>query len=250
MRMENKVVLISGASRGLGASQAEMLAKEGASVVVADMRTSEGEQVVARIESAGRRAQFVYLNVTDRNSWEECISRGIDTFGKIDVLVNNAGITATGNILTTNEEMWDKIMEVNAKGVFLGTKAVLPHMISRGCGSIINISSQMGLVGTDTSNPAYQASKAAVHIFTKSTAVRHARDGIRANSVHPGPIKTPMLDEASIEPGRLNRVLSGVPLNRIGTPSEVAFGVLFLASDESSYITGSALVIDGGYLAR
>ena len=250
MRMKNKVVLISGASRGLGASQAEMLAKEGASVILGDILASEGKEVVARIESTKGQALFAYLDVTDANSWKQCVSRGITTFGKIDVLVNNAGITATGNILTTNEKTWDRIMEVNAKGVFLGTRAILPHMISRACGSIVNISSQMGLVGTDTSNPAYQASKAAVHIFTKSTAVRHARDGIRANSVHPGPIQTPMLDEASIEPGRLEKVLGGVPLNRIGTPAEVAFGVLFLASDESSYVTGSALVIDGGDLAR
>ncbi|MQF64822.1 glucose 1-dehydrogenase [SAR202 cluster bacterium AC-409-J13_OGT_754m] len=250
MRMENKVVLISGASRGLGATQAKMLANEGASVIVGDILEAEGNMIVEQMATENKHALFVYLDVTKSSSWNECMTKSINRFGKVDVLINNAGISATGDILGTSEETWDRIMEVNAKGVFLGTRAVLPHMINRRTGSIVNISSQMGLVGTDTSNPAYQASKAAVHIFTKSTAVRHAKDGIRANSIHPGPIKTPMLDETSIEPGRLEKVLSGVPLNRIGTPAEVGYGVIFLASDESSYITGSALIIDGGYLAR
>ena len=148
------------------------------------------------------------------------------------------------------EEEWDEVMAVNAKGVFLGTKLAMPEILKAGGGSIVNISSQMGIVGSDTSNPAYQASKAAVHVFTKSIALRYATQGVRVNSVHPGPIDTPMLQAGFVDPERMQRVMSKVPMGRVGQPEEIAYGVLFLSSDESSFITGAGLVIDGGYIAH
>ena len=250
MRLKDKVAFISGGARGMGAAEGRMFAKEGAKVALGDLREELGKEVVAQIVGDGGEAIFVTLDVASEESWRSAIAETVNRFGRLDILVNNAGITASGGVLETSEETWDRIMDVNAKGVFLGTKVAIPEMRKIGGGSIINISSQMGLVGSDTGSPAYNASKGAVHIFTMSAALRHAKEGIRVNSVHPGPINTPMLDEGFVAPDRESLVISRTPMGRRGEPDEVAFGVLFLASDEASYITGSALVIDGGYVAQ
>ena len=249
MRLKDKVAFISGGARGMGAAEAKLFADEGAKVAIGDVLEAEGRKVAAEIVRVGGHAMFVKLDVSNEGSWIRALGETIKEFGKLDILVNNAGISATGGVLETSEETWDRVMAVNAKGVFLGTKIAIPEMRKAGGGAIVNISSQMGLVGSDTGSPAYNASKGAVHIFTKSAALRHAKEGIRINSVHPGPIDTPMLGDVS-DPERHRRLMSMVPLGRRGKPEEVAYGVLFLASDEASYITGAAVVIDGGYIAH
>ena len=250
MRVAGKVALVSGGARGLGEAQAKLLAAEGAKVAIGDVLEEEGRKVEAEINELGGEAFFMPLDVTQADQWTQIIDETVARFGKLDVLVNNAGIGGRGGLEDMTEEEWDEVMAVNAKGVFLGTKLAMPEIIKAGGGSIVNISSQMGIVGSDTSNPGYQASKAAVHVFTKSIALRYATQGVRVNSVHPGPIDTPMLQAGFIDPERMKRVMSKVPMGRVGQPQEIAYGVLFLASDESSFITGAGLVIDGGYIAH
>ncbi|MDP6049385.1 MAG: glucose 1-dehydrogenase [Candidatus Bathyarchaeota archaeon] len=252
MRMEGKVAIISGGARGLGEAQALLFAKEGVKVVIGDMLENEAMKVVTEINDRGGEALFIKLDVTCEEDWRTIIDATIEQFGKLNVLVNNAGIGGDGrlSIEEVSEEMWDDVMAVNAKGVFFGTKLAIPEMLKTGGGSIINISSQIGIVGSDTSDLAYQASKGAVHIFTKAVALRYATKGIRVNSVHPGPVQTPMLAEGFIDEQRRRKVLSRIPMGRVGKPEEVAYGVLFLASDEASFVTGTELVIDGGYLAQ
>ena len=188
--------------------------------------------------------------MTSDSDWERAIAATVERYGRLDVLVNNAGISGRGMVEDTTVEDWERVMDVNAKGVFLGTRYAIPEMQKAGGGSIINISSQLGLVGTDNSSPQYQASKGAVRIFTKTTAIQYAPDGIRANSVHPGPIVTPMTEVRRADPATRELMLSRIPLARYGQPMDVAYGVLYLASDESSFVTGSELVIDGGWTAR
>ena len=250
MRVAGKVALVSGGARGLGEAQAKLLAAEGAKVAIGDVLEEEGKKVEAAINELGGEAFFMPLDVTQADQWSAIIDETVSRFGKLDVLVNNAGIGGRGGLEDMTEDEWDEVMAVNAKGVFLGTKLAMPEILKAGGGSIVNISSQMGIVGSDTSNPAYQASKAAVHVFTKSIALRYATQGVRVNSVHPGPIDTPMLQAGFIDPERMQRVMSKVPMGRVGQPEEIAYGVLFLSSDESSFITGAGLVIDGGYIAH
>ena len=250
MRVAGKVALVSGGARGLGEAQAKLLAAEGAKVAIGDVLEEEGRKVEAAINELGGEAFFMPLDVTQADQWSAIIAETVSRFGKLDVLVNNAGIGGRGGLEDMTEEEWDEVMAVNAKGVFLGTKLAMPEIIKAGGGSIVNISSQMGIVGSDTSNPGYQASKAAVHVFTKSIALRYATQGVRVNSVHPGPIDTPMLQAGFVDPERMKRVMSKVPMGRVGQPEEIAYGVLFLSSDESSFITGAGLVIDGGYIAH
>ena len=232
----------------MGACEARMFAVEGARVVIGDILEDEGRKVEAEINETGGEALFVRLDVTSESEWQQAVSTAVARYGTLDILVNNAGISAHGKIEDTTVEDWDRVMEVNAKGVFLGTKAAIPEMRKAGGGSIINISSQLGLVGTETSSPQYQASKGAVRLLTKATAIQYAKEGIRVNSVHPGPIVTPMTERSRSDPD--NVAVSRVPLGRYGEPEEVAFGVLYLASDESSFVTGSELVIDGGWTAQ
>jgi NAD(P)-dependent dehydrogenase (short-subunit alcohol dehydrogenase family) len=250
MRLEGKVAMISGGARGMGAVEARLFAKEGAKVVIADILEDEGRKLEAEIATAGGKALFVRLDVTSESAWQDAVATAVRCFGTLDVLVNNAGISGRGKVEDTTAEDWDKVMEVNAKGVFLGTKAAIPAMRQAGGGSIINISSQLGLVGTDHSSPQYQASKGAVRLLTKATAIQYAKEGIRVNSVHPGPIVTPMTEAARADPERYQMMLSRIPMGRYGQPEEVAYGVLYLASDESAYMTGSELVIDGGWTAQ
>ena len=249
MRLEGKVAIISGAARGMGACEARMFASEGAKVVVGDVLEDEGRRLEEEINETGGEAVFVRLDVTMEEDWRGAVQAAVERFGAPNVLVNNAAILRTGKVLETTEEAWDSVMDVNAKGVFLGTKAAIPEMRRAGGGSIVNISSAAGLVGS-RQNAAYHASKGAVRIFTKAAAVQYAQDNIRVNSVHPGPIDTAMLAVSYADAAARAARVREVPLGRIGRPEEIAFGVLYLASDESSYVTGSELVIDGGRTAR
>jgi len=251
MRLENKVAFISGGTRGMGACEARLFAAEGARVAIGDVLREEGERLAAEIGEAGGECIFVQLDVTSLAQWESAIAATVQRFGKLDILVNNAGVGARNMLIeNTSAEDWDQVMDINAKGVFLGTKAAIPEMRKAGGGSIINISSQLGLVGVDNSSPQYQASKGAVRLFTKATAIQYARESIRANSVHPGPIVTPMTEAGRADAQRHQVTIERIPLGRYGEPEEVANGVLFLASDESSFMTGSELVIDGGWTAQ
>ena len=249
MRLQGKVALITGAARGQGAAEARLFAQEGAKVVLADVADQDGTIVAAEIAEAGGDALYVHLDVTSEDEWDAAVRSAVASFGKLDILVNNAGIWRRGHVLETSSEQWDEIMGVNAKGVFLGTKAAIPEMRKAGGGSIINISSTAGLVGSRTSS-AYSASKGAVRIFTKSTAVQYAAEGIRANSIHPGPIDTDMGDQVWPDADSRKAAVARTALSRIGTAQDIAYGALYLASDESSFVTGSELVIDGGITAQ
>jgi NAD(P)-dependent dehydrogenase (short-subunit alcohol dehydrogenase family) len=250
MRLAGKVALISGGARGMGAAAARLFAREGARVVIGDVLDAEGKRTEAEITRAGREAAFVHLDVTSEADWERAVATAVGRFGRLDVLVNNAGVGGGSRLEETTVEAWDHGMDVNAKGVFLGTKAAIPAMRRAGGGSIVNISSQLGMVGLERSSPWYQASKGAVRTLTKLTAVQYARERIRANSVHPGPIVTPMTEARRGDPEHHAYMVSRIPLGRYGEPDEVAYGVLYLASDESSFVTGSELVIDGGWTAQ
>ena len=250
MRLENKVALISGGARGMGAAEARMFAREGAKVVIGDVLEAEGRQVEAQINEAGGECVFVLLDVTQESQRQHAVETAVARFGRLDVLVNNAGIVLRGILEDTSAEDWDKVMDVNAKGVFLGTRAAISEMKKSGGGSIVNISSISGIVGQSDIQPVYNASKGAVRIFTKSAAIQYAKEGIRVNSVHPGAIDTPMAGDRLNDPGLQRQANERTPLGRTAHPDEVAYGVLFLASDESSFMTGSELVIDGGATAQ
>jgi cyclopentanol dehydrogenase len=249
-RLAGKVALISGGARGQGATETRMFVSEGASVVFGDVLDDAGKKLEAEIRAAGGQATYVHLDVTREGDWRAAVATARQAYGKLNVLVNNAGILLRAKIEDTSEADWDRIMAVNAKGVFLGTKAVLPAMREAGGGSIINISSTAGLVGSPGGTAAYTATKGAVRLFTKSTAIQHARDKIRCNSVHPGPIATDMIKDLLEGGPAWEQRLRRLPMGRVGTPEEVAYGVIYLASDESSYVTGSELVIDGGTTAE
>ena len=249
MRLNGKVALISGAARGMGAEEARIFAREGAKVIIGDISEEEGRAVEAMIAETGGQALFVHLDVTNEEDWAKAVEQAVTRFGKLDVLVNNAGISSRAFKDDTSVDAWDKIMEVNSKGVFLGTMAAIPEMLKAGGGSIINISSIMGLVGSAGGHPAYNASKGAVRIFSKAIAVRHGKDNIRVNSVHPG-FMPPMASGVAYDQEQRRQSLEQTPLGREGRVEEVANAVLFLASDEASYITGAELAVDGGFTAK
>lgn len=248
MRLAGKVAIISGAASGMGAEEARLFAREGAKVVIADRLEVDGKKIETEIKAAGGEALFVRCDVTQETDWQNVIQTTVSRFGKLDILVNNAGVSSTMVADPLDTDGWRRIMEINATGVFLGTKHAIPAMQRVRGGAIVNISSIMGFVGGEGGHPAYHASKGAVRIFTKAMAVKYGPDGIRVNSVHPGfmpPMRTSNPNAAEREDQvRLT------PLRRIGKPLEVAYGVLFLASDEASFITGTELVIDGGFIAR
>ncbi len=249
-RLAGKVALISGGARGQGAAEAQLFVREGAAVVFGDILDDEGKKVEASIRASGGQATYVHLNVTREVDWRAAVATAVQTYGRLNVLVNNAGILFRSKIEETSEADWDRIMAVNVKGVFLGTKCAIPAMRQAGGGSIINISSTAGLVGNSGETAAYTATKGAVRLFTKATAMQHVKDNIRCNSVHPGPIATDMIKDVLENRAAWEQRLRRLPMGRVGTPDEVAYGVLFLASDESSYMTGSELVIDGGTTAE
>ena len=245
-RLDGKVALISGGARGQGAAEAKLFAQEGAKVVFGDVLDPEGKAVEESIREAGGEARYIHLDVTQEEDWQEAVGTAVAQYGKLDILVNNAGILRRENIEETSKALWDTVLAVNATGVFLGTKYAIPAMRQAGGGSIVNISSISGMVAIGA--PAYNASKGAVRVFTKVTAVHHAKDGIRCNSIHPGPIDTPMTQ--TTDAARREKTISEVPLCRYGTVEDIAYGVLYLASDEAAFMTGAELVIDGGYTAQ
>ncbi|MFP6650755.1 MAG: glucose 1-dehydrogenase [Dehalococcoidia bacterium] len=245
-RLDGKVALISGGSKGQGAAEAKLFAQEGAKVVLADILDDEGKKVEAEINETGGEAMYLHLDVTSEADWAAAVRATIDSYGKLDILVNNAGILLRKGVEETSAEEWDRIQDVNSKGVFLGVKAAIPAMREAGGGSIVNISSIAGLRGSTST--AYGASKGLVRLLTKSTAVQYGPEGIRCNSVHPGIIETDMTEEMLDSAGR-EQWLARTPLRIIANAHDVALGVLYLASDESRYVTGSELVIDGGITA-
>jgi len=249
MRLEGKVAIITGGAHGMGAEEARLFAREGAKVAIADIREDDARKVEAEISEAGGEAMVIMLDVTQEDQWESSVAAIVARFGKLDILVNNAGISGSGEKDFGSTEAWDRLMDINAKGVFLGMKHAIPEMEKAGGGAIVNISSISGFVGQEAVHPGYNASKGAVRLVTKAAAVQHANSGIRVNSVHPG-IMPPML--TSFQRGDANRdaLVEAIPMGREGQPIEVANAVLFLASDEASYITGTELVVDGGFTAK
>jgi NAD(P)-dependent dehydrogenase (short-subunit alcohol dehydrogenase family) len=249
MRLLNKVSLITGAGAGIGAEIARRFAEEGATVLIGDLDAVAGEATAATITRGGGRARFVPLDVTREESWRRAID-GIRTAeGRLDVLVNNAGITKRIPITEMPLEEFEAVMAVNVRGVFLGIKHALPLMKEQGGGSVVNMASIAGLVGHKFTNETYTTSKGAVTLLTKSVAVRHARDNIRCNSIHPCTVDTPMVRELFKDPEKQRERLDEVPLGRLATARDVANAALFLASDDASFITGAALPVDGGLTA-
>ena len=249
MRLENKVAFISGGARGMGAAEAMLFAKEGAKVVIGDVLDEEGRRTEAAIHDLGGDCLYVHLDVTSEDNWNSAIAETTEKFGKLDILVNNAGVVSLVGLEDISMDEWDRVMDINSKGVFLGTKAAIPELRKADGGSIVNISSISGIAGQSYISAVYNASKGAVRLFTKSTAIQYASEGIRANSVHPGPIDTPMTSFRQGDPDAEAASLARIPIGRTGKPDDIAYGVLYLASDESSFVTGTELVIDGGYLA-
>lgn len=247
-RLSGKVAIISGGARGQGAEEARLFASEGAKVIIGDILDSEGIQVESEIVERGGQAKFVHLDVSIEDDWSKAVQLAISKYGKLDILVNNAGILLMKGVEDTSSEEWDYLHNINSKGVFLGSKAVISAMRKSGGGSIVNISSIAGLIGSRFS--AYGASKGLVRTLTKSIAVNHGHENIRCNSVHPGIIETDMVSEIIGSKEGRDLQLNRTPLNVIANSRDVAFGVLYLASDESRYVTGSELVIDGGITAQ
>ena len=249
MRLENKVALITGGTSGIGEASAQLFAKEGASVVITGRSEERGFAVTEKLLESGGRALFIRADVRQAGECQRAVDGTLNAFGGLDILFNNAGVFFAHTTLDCSEEEWDLQIDVNLKGTFLMSKAALPHMIQRGKGVIINNSSGWGIVGGDRA-VAYCASKGGVVLLTKAMAVDHGRQGIRANCICPGDVDTPMLPEdARIRGLRWEDYLAGCanrPLGRIGTADEIAKAALFLACDDSSFMTGAALVVDGG----
>ena len=249
-RLEGKAALISGGAQGQGESEVRLFAKEGAKIVFGDIIDAKGKKVEAEINEAGGVAKYVHLDVTDEKDWNSAAKLLSRLYGKLDILVNNAGIAMAGkNLEEVTSEEWDRIQEVNSKGVFLGVKAALPYMKASGGGSIVNISSMAGIVGVPGIS-AYTASKGAVRLLTKSIAIEYGAHNIRCNSVHPGYIETEMISGLLANSEAMTNRLAITPLGIFATAHDVALSVLYLASDESRYVTGSELVIDGGITAQ
>ncbi len=248
MRLKDKVAIVTGAASGMGASTAKIFADEGAAVIVADLAEDDGVAVAAEITAAGGEARFLKLDVSNAADWENAVSETLSVYGRVDILVNSAGISGSHPDLL-NTDTWDEQMSIVARGVFLSMQAVIPVMQEAGRGAIVNVSSISGFVGQSYVHMGYNAAKGAVRLATKSAAVQFASDGIRVNSVHPGimpPMKNAMM---SADPEGRRRRIAAVPAQRAGRVEEVAYANLFLASDEASYITGVELPVDGGYLA-
>lgn len=251
MRLKNKVAVISGGSSGFGAEAARIFAQEGAAVVIADVSEASGQQVAQDINAEGGAVEYFKADVTSPDDWSALVEFTCKRFNKLDVLINNAGISNLGMMDTNSLDNWKQLMDVNASSVFYGTRAAIPKMVEKGSGSIINVSSVYGILGS-RGHPGYHASKGAVRAFTKATAVEFGPKGIRANSIHPG-VMQPMTAGGAQDEMILKmraQFADRTPLGRMGTPADVANAMLFLASDESSYITGTEIVIDGGLMAQ
>jgi len=248
MKFRGKVVIVTGAGSGIGRATAELFAAEGAKVVVADYKVETGKETADAILASGREAIFVKVDVSDSDQVNHMAKQALDAYGGIDVLFNNAGALLFGTVLETRVEDWNRLMSINLTGTFLCSKAVLPHMIARGGGAIINVTSSTGAHDAAADTAAYVASKGGVALLTKAMAIDHAADNVRVNAIAPGPTDTPMLQKA-LTPQEIRSFAATFPMKRLGQPVEVAYGVLFLASEEASFVTGSILAIDGGQTA-
>ena len=250
-RLEGKVAVITGSGAGLGAEAARLFAREGCAVVVSDMETTAGEQVVREIKAAGGKAMFIAADVRSSTQVEALYAGARKAFGKVSVLYNNAGVSPGDDdgVVNTPDEIWDLVLEINVKGVARCCRAGIPHLREAGGGSIINVASFVATVGAATPQIAYTASKGAVLSMTREIAVIHAREGIRANALSPGPVRTALLEKFLSTEEKRQRRLVHIPMGRFGEPREIAQAALFLASDESSYITGADFRVDGGITA-
>lgn len=256
MRVKDKVAIVTGGAKGLGEATSRLFAKEGAKVVLTDVDETQGQLVEAAINKAGGTAKFMKHDVSDENQWKKVVDDTVNLFGRLDILVNNAGVGYSASAEEETLERWRRLLSINLDAVFLGTREAIRAMKYQKSGSIINLSSIEGLVG-DPKLAAYNASKGGVRLFTKSAALHCAKSGygIRVNSVHPGYIWTPMVEESTKESGndveeRKAALTALHPIGKLGTPDDIAYGILYLASDESGFVTGSELVIDGGYTAQ
>jgi len=248
VRLKDKIALVTGAASGMGESAAQVFAREGAKVVVADLLEKEGSAVAASIASAGGEGMFLRLDVSGEEQWREAVRATVKRYGRLDVLVNNAGISgAVPDRMST--EYFDKLMAINVRGTFLGMKYAIPEMQKAGGGAIVNLSSISGFVGQEFVHMGYNGAKAAIRMMTKSAAVQYAKDGIRVNSVHPGLMPPMRTSVTAADPKLREKLLESVPMRRPGRVEEAAYAILFLASDEASYITGTEVVVDGGFLA-
>jgi NAD(P)-dependent dehydrogenase (short-subunit alcohol dehydrogenase family) len=250
-RLEGKVALITGAGSGMGRAAAVLFAAEGARVVVTDVDENAGASAVDAVRTEGGEATFVRANVAE---WDDCramVATAVDTYGGLHVLYNNAGIFPgdDGGVLDTPQDTWRRVMAVNLEGVWLGCRAAIPAMLASGGGAIVNVASFVALMGAATAQIAYTASKGGVLSMTREIAVEYARQGIRANALCPGPIETPLLQELLSDPDRRARRMVHIPMGRLGRAEELAKAALFLASDDASFMTGAALVVDGGITA-
>lgn len=250
MTLKDNVAIITGAASGIGKATSLVFAREGAKVLCADINAEGAEATARQIADTGGEAASFEVDVAEEPQVKAMIADAVSRWGRLDTIYNNAGIGTGGPVTQMSVEEWDRMHSINLRGVFLGTKHAIPEMRNAGGGSIINISSIAGLVGSALA-AAYGASKGAVRLFTKATAIQYARDGIRANSVHPGIVET-LMTAGSLLPDEASRQthIARAPLGRLGQPVDVAYGVLYLASDESSFVTGSELVIDGGLTAQ
>ena len=252
-RLSGKVAIVTGGASGIGAATCRLFAKEGAKgVVIADINEELGEEVADQIRKQGGDAFYIFLDVSDEQQWIDTVTTTVERYGRLDVTVNNAGMStweSRKNVEDTTLDIWNRMHAVNVTGVFLGTKYSIPEMRKVGGGSIINISSIYGIVGSK-GGTSYHSAKGGVRTFTKATAIQYAAENIRANSIHPGFADTGMTAELHAQPDEHARRISQTPIGRMGTPEDVAWGCLYLASDESSFVTGVELPIDGGMTAQ
>ncbi len=246
-RLDGKVALVSGGASGIGAAHVRVFAAEGAKVVAADVQEDKGREVVDGVNNDGGVAAFVRLDVTRADDWKNAVNAAISRFGKLTTLINNAGVYWPGGVEEETPEKWNKMLAINQTGVWLGMKTAVPALRDSGNGVVVNISSLYGLIGSPGSI-AYHATKGAVRIMTKAAALEYVRQGIRVNSIHPGQIDTPIL--AGLTPEQNEQIKAATPMGRLGRPEEIAFGSLYLCSDEASFTTGIELVIDGGWFAQ
>jgi NAD(P)-dependent dehydrogenase (short-subunit alcohol dehydrogenase family) len=247
--LRGKVAIVTGAAHGIGSATVRSLAREGAPVVATDVLDDEGEVLAREICAEGGNVQYAHLDVTDEGQWQALADRTAHDFGRIDVLVNNAGIGSMADVESETANGWERTIAINQKGVWLGMKAVIPKIREAGGGSVVNVSSIFGAVGGFGASVAYHASKGAVRLMTKNAAIRYAQEGVRVNSLHPGFIDTPLIAGLKGTPTE-TAIIDSTPMGRLGRPEEVGDVIAFLASDAASYMTGSEIYVDGGWTAR